>query len=235
MKQPIGRAIEHIQSDVTGGHDELRRWCDTHHRQVLQRDGYISARRFEAVAEYPYATPGSARYLTVYELDDEAAADATAAGADEASMPPAVTGLTFTTTIYRQLSPPQGAFTGSGITDDGAQPIGTALLNVMIDVQPDHDAEYNAWYNEEHLPALVAVPGVVSARRFVAAHGPGPGPGPGPGRHQYLSLYQLEDPTVVSSPAFAQAGAPSERSRPLAPYRSTSVAVYRQVFPPPDS
>ncbi|HSS08239.1 MAG TPA: hypothetical protein VLL25_00025, partial [Acidimicrobiales bacterium] len=75
----------------------------------------------------------------------------------------------------------------------------------------------------------VAVPGVVSARRFVAAQGPGPG------RHQYLSLYQLEDPTVASSPAFAQAGAPSERSRPLAPHRSTSVAVYRQVFPPPDS
>jgi hypothetical protein len=223
MDQPIGRAVHHLQADLTGGHDEYRRWCDEHHREVLRRGGYLSLRRFEAVTEYPYATPGTARHLTVYELDDETAADATTPG-DEAPMPPAVTGLTFTRTVYRQLSPPLGAFTASGVTDGGVQPIGTALLNVMIDVEPDYDAEYNAWYNEEHLPALVEVSGVLSARRFVDAHGPGPG------RHQYLSLYQLEDPTVVSSEGFAKAGAPSERSRPLSPHRSTSVGLYRQVF-----
>jgi hypothetical protein len=179
---------------------------DDEFQSRLGRKGYLSGRRFEAVTEYAFATPGTARYLALYELEDETAANDT------------VTGI-----VYRQLSPPQGAFTAAGVTDD--LPVGTALLNVMIDVEPDHDAEYNGWYNEEHLPALVAVPGVVSARRFVVAHGPGPG------RHQYLSLYELKDPAVVSSPAFAHAGAPSERSRPLAPYRSTYVGLYRQVFP----
>jgi hypothetical protein len=190
MDQPIGRAVHHLQSEVSVGDDEFQ--------SRLGRTGYLGGRRFEAVTDYPYATPGTARYLTIYELADESAADETLMG-----------------TIYRQL----------GVTDRTVQRIGTALLNVMIDVDADHDAEYNAWYDEEHLPALVAVPGVVSARRFVDAHGPGPG------RHQYLSLYQLEDPAVVSSSAFAQAGAPSERSRPLAPYRSTHVGLYRAVFP----
>ena len=29
-------------------------------------------------------------------------------------------------------------------------------------------ADYNAWYDEEHLPRLVGVPGVERARRFIA-------------------------------------------------------------------
>src|SRR5579863_7586149 len=30
-----------------------------------------------------------------------------------------------------------------------------------------HEAEYNKWYNEQHAPDVVAVPGFVSAQRFV--------------------------------------------------------------------
>jgi hypothetical protein len=31
---------------------------------------------------------------------------------------------------------------------------------------PEHDKEYNEWYDTVHLPEVCSVPGVVSARRF---------------------------------------------------------------------
>src|SRR5271163_4175500 len=39
------------------------------------------------------------------------------------------------------------------------------LLNAM-NVAPEHEAEFNEWYNTEHIPQLAAVPGVIMARRF---------------------------------------------------------------------
>jgi hypothetical protein len=42
------------------------------------------------------------------------------------------------------------------------------LYIVHTDIPADVVADYNAWYDEEHLPRLVGVPGVERARRFVA-------------------------------------------------------------------
>jgi hypothetical protein len=43
-------------------------------------------------------------------------------------------------------------------------------------------ADYNAWYDEEHLPRLVGVPGVERARRFIADGQQSP---------RYLTAYDL--------------------------------------------
>lgn len=65
---------------------------------------------------------------------------------------------------------------------------GGLLINAM-NVVPEHEADFNAWYDEEHIPALAAVPGVLSARRFrVTVGGP-----------KYLALYHLTGPEVVES------------------------------------
>ena len=47
---------------------------------------------------------------------------------------------------------------------------------------PDRDQEYNTWYDEVHLPELVALDGIVSARRLRPVDGDGP----------YLALYEIE-------------------------------------------
>ena len=36
---------------------------------------------------------------------------------------------------------------------------GTALLVVYADVDVEHDAEFNAWYNEEHVPERLSARG----------------------------------------------------------------------------
>ncbi len=47
---------------------------------------------------------------------------------------------------------------------------------------PDRDAEYNSWYDEIHLPQLMALDGFVSARRLRPVADDGP----------YVALYEIE-------------------------------------------
>ncbi|GIT68955.1 MAG: hypothetical protein Ct9H300mP27_00590 [Chloroflexota bacterium] len=49
-----------------------------------------------------------------------------------------------------------------------AEKKGTGLMMVWVDVPSEHEDEFNHWYNEEHLPELLAVPGVLNAARYEA-------------------------------------------------------------------
>jgi hypothetical protein len=40
---------------------------------------------------------------------------------------------------------------------------GTGLLMVWADIDPEHEADYHRWYDEEHIAHLLAVPGFLSA------------------------------------------------------------------------
>jgi hypothetical protein len=61
---------------------------------------------------------------------------------------------------------------------------------VHTDIPKDIIDEYNQWYDEEHLPRLVTVPGVNRARRYVC-DGQSP---------QYLTAYSLDHPDAFESP-----------------------------------
>jgi len=55
---PIGSALLHIQSWLTGREEAFTRWCDEcHHAEALQTPGYLACRRFELVPGYEYAAP----------------------------------------------------------------------------------------------------------------------------------------------------------------------------------
>jgi hypothetical protein len=88
---------------------------------------------------------------------------------------------------------------------DSPQGAGGLLVNAM-NVVPEHDAEFNEWYDHEHIPALAAVPGTLCARRFRD----------NTGSHRYLALYHLASPDVPLTAAWKQAAgtAWTERLRP---------------------
>ena len=69
---------------------------------------------------------------------------------------------------------------------------GTGLLMVWADILADKEAEFNQWYNEEHLKERLAVPGFLSGARYEAVKG-------GP---KHLAVYELESPAVLESPAY---------------------------------
>ncbi len=82
---------------------------------------------------------------------------------------------------------------------------GGLLVNAM-NVVAEHETEFNEWYDHEHIPALAAVPGVLSARRFRDPKG----------SHRYLALYHLKTPEVTMGPEWKNAAATpwTERLRP---------------------
>ena len=73
------------------------------------------------------------------------------------------------------------------------------MLFFAMNVAPEAEADFNAWYDEEHIPRLSAVPGCYSARRFRIVNAVSEG------SHRYLALYRLESPEVCSSQAWQEA------------------------------
>jgi hypothetical protein len=65
---------------------------------------------------------------------------------------------------------------------------GGLLLNAM-NIAPELEDQFNEWYDKEHIPALAAVPGVLSARRFRGSSG----------NRKYVALYHLATPAVQES------------------------------------
>ena len=77
---------------------------------------------------------------------------------------------------------------------------------VFSDPTPGKEDEYNSWYDDVHLPEVLAVPGFVSARRLKIADVPAVENTTLPGR--YLTLYEMEtdDPDAVLTYMWSCAG-----------------------------
>ncbi len=91
-------------------------------------------------------------------------------------------------------------FEGTQITPGNvAAPAGAGglLLNAM-NVTPEAEDDFNAWYDQEHLPALAAVPGTLAARRYRSGED-------AEGTHRYVAIYHLESPDVTRSAAWKAA------------------------------
>ncbi|MCW5622610.1 MAG: hypothetical protein KIS79_15995 [Burkholderiales bacterium] len=85
----------------------------------------------------------------------------------------------------------------------------TGLLAIWNRIAPEHDAEFNAWYEAEHLDQRLAVPGFHSARRYRALDD----------RYAYSALYELDAPGVLQSPAYrAPLADPTPRTRAIMPH-----------------
>ena len=70
---------------------------------------------------------------------------------------------------------------------------GNGIFLVYVDIDAKHDKEFNDWYNTEHLPELLAVPGILSAARYKAVKG----------SPKYLAFYELENVGVLRTSAFS--------------------------------
>lgn len=81
------------------------------------------------------------------------------------------------------------------------------LMIVRNGTEPDHDAEMDLWYEQEHLGALATVEGCSGARRYRATLG----------EPRYLAVYELTSPDVAGGPAWRQAADTpwTQRMRPL--------------------
>ena len=108
-----------------------------------------------------------------------------------------------------------------------SQQVGGTILVVMMEVDEGHEEAFNRWYDDEHLPERLEIPGYVSARRFKLQEGEGV--------LQYLCIWELEDASPLESEMYlAQRARPSKLREAAAPHiRQRARGLYQQIFPPP--
>jgi hypothetical protein len=186
-----------VAFDFTNAHaDEFHDWYDLEHVPERQRvPGFGLCERWINVANPKQA-------VASYELDSPAVLSS------EPYKAIAFENLSVwskrVTAMCQRLLRFDGEQTLPGEADSPAG-AGGLLVNAM-NVAPEHDAEFNEWYNHEHIPALAAVPGVLAARRYIDPNG----------THRYLALYHLTTPEVTAGEAWKTAASTpwTDRIRP---------------------
>jgi hypothetical protein len=96
---------------------------------------------------------------------------------------------------------------------------GKGMLLTSMDIDPSDEADFNRWYDREHLEERVAIPGFLEARRY-AAH---------QGAPKYLCLYSTETFEVLDSAAYrAKLASPTDwSSKTMARFKNMIRAIAR--------
>ncbi len=115
---------------------------------------------------------------------------------------------------------------GSKVSD---QKVGTTVLVVMMEVDPADDEVFNKWYNEEHLPERMSIPGYISARRFMLD----PDDGQANNVMRYLCIWEMEDDSPLQSQFYKDQNAKPTPTKDAAGavVKNRARGLYRQIFP----
>lgn len=160
---------------------EFNAWYDTEHvTERLSVPGFLSARRWTAKGK-----PGEGKYLATYELVSPGVLESEAYRWCFANPTPWTRRSLGNLALFRRWACEQ-------INPGDALPpaMSHALFVAIGDAPPGHESEFNRWYDEEHLPLLSQVPGVLRARRFFDPKG----------KPRYVALYDLADESVPKRP-----------------------------------
>ena len=165
--------------------DEFNDWYDTEHIPERSRvPGFINAERWLG-ADDPKVS------IATYDLQS----------LDVLRSPP------YRAVAYENLSPWSKRMVGRCqricrfeadqiVPGSAAAPADAAgLLLVAMNVKPEVEAEFNDWYDTEHVPRFRQVPGCLAARRFHVTSG----------AQRYVAMYHLTGPEVVASEAWETA------------------------------
>ena len=103
--------------------------------------------------------------------------------------------------------------------------VGNTVLVATMEVDESDEAEFNEWYNEQHLPERMAIPGYVSARRFKLEDGNN--------ALKYLCIWEMIDGSPLQSEMYKdQNSHPTELSlRVNKTIKLRTRGLYQQVYP----
>jgi hypothetical protein len=101
----------------------------------------------------------------------------------------------------RVYSPLSDTWADGYSPDSGAPPV---VMAVSMSVPPAVEPDLEAYYEQEHFPMLLTVPGWRRARRFVLTAGTGP---------KYLSLHEIESQAAFDHPGYRAATSTPWRNR----------------------
>jgi hypothetical protein len=194
-----GHAV--LFSEMTPGEefaDRFHDWYDTHHIPIrMDCPGFISAQRYKR-----QDGPG---YLAVYEMNDTQVLSSDAykviknnPSEETAWMLKNVTGFT------RYLA---GETSVQPAGDAASSQIDAPLLYaVSFNVPAEAHADFDAWYETEHIPLLMECPEWLMVRRLRVTDGV-------PETYTHMALHYLADAKALASPAREKARGTAWRAR----------------------
>ena len=172
--------------DFSGAHeDEFHDWYDLEHvPERLRVPGFLNAERW-------IADDNPTVHVATYDLDNVGVLHSPAylAVGGENGSPWTKRTAKFRKGILRYEG--EQLFPG----DRAAPPQAAALMLIGMNVAPEHEHEFNEWYNTEHLDALAGVPGVLRARRYRGSSA----------KQRYAAVYHFANPEVPNSAAWKTA------------------------------
>jgi hypothetical protein len=189
--------------------DDFNNWYNQQHvPERLAIRGFQSATRYESIK-------GEPKYLAFYELDDASVLESSdylalrnkADDWDNRIMPRFQVEAR---TVYENIV----------TCGEASDPHAPFLLSVRLDIAPEVEADFNEWYNVDHLPKLSAVPGVHGARRYRKLSGNGT---------TYLALYEFDNEQVTSTEAWAKA-ANTEWTKKMRPHLKPFINLGKRIL-----
>ncbi len=190
--------------------DEFNAWYNTEHlAQIGSVPGVLTARRYRAREGYP------AWYMALYELRAPTVYDSDEfRSVREAPTP-------WTHRIAGLYGADRDVSVGRVLLCIGDPPASAPYVFVArMDVDDAVEADFNAWYSNEHVPLLAAVPGCLRVRRCVAHHG----------APKYTTVYELASPDVLDSVEWMTAREHGRTVAMRAVMRNVSKVMYSHVF-----
>ena len=197
--------------------DEFNDWYNKEHLawRLERVPGYLFGRRYRAVE-------GTPKYVTLYDL---ASVDALTS---EANLKLRAEEQSDPSPEFRRIRPRFQNFARSVYGEITPEPVdyrppeaGRILLVAMLVPRPEHEEEYNEWYNTEHLPAIRSIEGVLSARRFRAVEG----------EPKYLALYDVTSLDVFNGEEYKTKRESPWADRIRSKLASRVRSVYERIFP----
>lgn len=206
-----------VRLDTPAQYDEeFNDWYNLEHvQQLTAMPGFVRTRRY-------FCETSDIRYLAWYETTD----DSVEAGPHFQSIVREPT--PWSLRLRKLYGDKRERMNFRLMCEVGGMPAPDApwMYIVHTDI-PDHIVdEYNTWYDKEHLPRCVGIPGVLRARRYMSVACTSGNAGP-----KYLTAYELTGPDVWESPAaqIARKTPWTEKMRSL--FSNTRRALYKLVTP----
>ncbi|HLF76445.1 MAG TPA: hypothetical protein VJB57_03055 [Dehalococcoidia bacterium] len=166
------------------GEAELNRWYEEEHLQErMEIPGFLAARRYRNLRE-------GAKYIALYDMENLSVLAGDAYMKVRKNPTPLTRRVNADATINVRNE-------YELVRTIGPNPIEPApyLFMVQLETDPEHDAELNQWYDNEHLAALAGVPGCRGARRYRSSHAV----------PKYLAVYEIASPDLPDSAVWRKA------------------------------
>ena len=102
------------------------------------------------------------------------------------------------------------------------------LFFAIMDVDPEHEADFNEIYDKEHIPEILKVPGVRSAVRYRLDRGSRATKKED--HAKYIAIYEVDSPDVPDSDAFNEASDRGNWKDKVRPYtKNRSHLIYKRI------